>query len=318
MVPMVPAVRALGERGTACDDRGMTFGVVLGGGGARGLAHIGVLRALSDAGIHPDVVVGVSMGAIIGATYAAREDWLDALMSLDRSSLPGHDNLVEAEGLELVRAVVRSAVRMAPKVVNFGRAGGFEEWGREHLAELLGGTPTFEDLRVDFAAVSTDLTDPEREVHERGAVANDLTSSGRAVHARGDVATAVVCSAALPLLTSPIETPDGRFLDGGFADPAPIDVARAMGADTVLMVHVGTTPTGVSEGDGPLMGMVRGLEIGVQRFVQLRLKEADVVVSPDFGPGVSWLSFDRADRFAETGYRAMKAHLDDLRDLLAG
>ncbi len=305
----------------------MTFGIVLGGGGARGLAHIGVLRALSDAGITPDVVVGVSMGAIIGATYAAREDWLDALMSLDRSGLPGHENLVEAEGFDLVRAVVRSAVRMAPKVVSFGKSGGFEDWGRTHLKELLGGTPAFEDLRIPMATVATDLTDrtgdarkdtPTDDPAEPVTLNPDMTEGGRAVHARGDVATAVLCSAALPILTSPIETKDGRFLDGGFADPAPIDVARSMGADVVMMVHVGTTPTGVSEADGPLMGMVRGMEIGVQRFVQVRLREADIVVAPPFGPGVSWLSFDQADAMAEVGYRATKEKLDDLRDLLDG
>ncbi|MEO2106010.1 MAG: patatin-like phospholipase family protein, partial [Actinomycetota bacterium] len=66
-----------------------TLGIVLGGGGARGLAHIGVLRALADVDVHPDVLVGVSMGAGGGATYAARPDWLSALQSLVRSALPG-------------------------------------------------------------------------------------------------------------------------------------------------------------------------------------------------------------------------------------
>lgn len=273
-----------------------TLGVVLGGGGARGLAHIGVLRALADVDLHPDVIVGVSMGAVVGATYAARQDWVQALRDVDRSALPGHDNLVDLEGFDLVRAVVRSAVRMAPKVVNMGQAG-FEEYGRATMTHLLDGDPTFEDLRVPFAAVATDLA--------RGR---------RAVLSDGDVATAVVASSALPVMTRPIETPDGRYLDGGFADPAPVDVARTMGADVVIMVHVGSPPRVEADAEGPLMGVIRGMEIGIQGFVETRLAQADVLVRPDFAPGVSWLSFDRADDLADLGYRSMTAHLPDVLD----
>ncbi|WP_341253164.1 patatin-like phospholipase family protein [Euzebya pacifica] len=279
-----------------------TLGIVLGGGGARGLAHIGVLRALADVDVHPDVLVGVSMGAVVGATYAARPDWLSALQSLDRSALPGHENLVDAEGFDLLRAVVRSAVRMAPKVVSFG-VNGYEDFGRRTMAELLGGTPDFADLRMPFAAVAT-----------------DLAGGRRAVLDAGDVTNAVMASAALPVLTRPLELEQGRYLDGGFADPAPVDVARAMGADVVLMVHVGSAPVGLGEAtvDGALKGVLRGLEIGVAEFVQSRLIQADVVVAPPFGAGVSWLSFDRADDLAQLGYDAMRGQLDAVLELLDG
>lgn len=279
---------------------GPAFGVVLGGGGARGLAHIGVLQALDEAGLHPDVVVGVSMGAVIGATYAAREDWLAALEGLDRSPLPGHENLAEPQGLELLRAVVRSAVRIAPKVVSFGRSG-FEEFGRRTMAELLGGGRDFGDLRTRLATVAT-----------------DVGLGRRAVIDSGDVAMAVIASAALPLLTRPIDAGDSRYLDGGFADPAPIDVARLLGADVVLMVHVASAPTPVpGDAEGPLSGAVRALEIGLAHFVETRLGMADVVVAPQFNPGISWLSFDRAEDVAVLGHEAMTAELPVLRRLLA-
>lgn len=273
-----------------------SLGVVLGGGGARGLAHIGVLSTLDQAGLRPDVLVGVSMGAVIGATYAAREDWLAALDSMDTSDLPGHPGLGDAEGFELVREVVRTAVRMAPKVVSFGRTG-YLEFGRQAMAHLLGGTPTFEALRLPFAAVAT-----------------DLTAGRRAVLDTGDVAGAVIASAALPVLTRPVEHEGSRFLDGGFADPAPIDVARSMGADVVLMVHVGTPMSDPSgELDGPIGGVLRGVEIGAQRFVEVRLREADVVVAPTFGAGTSWLSFDRAADLVRVGATSTARVVEDVR-----
>lgn len=277
----------------------ISLGIVLGGGGARGLAHVGVLRALAEADIHPDLVVGVSMGAVIGATYAAREDWLEALYAVDRTPLPGHENLTDVEGLDLVRALFRSAVKIAPKVVNFGKAG-YAEFGREIMDELLGGHLAFDQLRLPFAAVAT-----------------DIAQGRRAVLDSGDVADAVIASAALPVLTSPIVSGDSRFLDGGFADPAPIDVARDMGAEHVVVIHVGSPPTPTpSEAEGPLLGMVKGLEVGVSRFVETRLGQADVVVTPDFDPSMTWLSFDRAEELTVIGHKAMAEKIDDLRAAL--
>lgn len=276
-----------------------TLGLVLGGGGARGLAHIGVLHALAEADLHPDVIVGVSMGAVIGATYAARPDWLRALDELDRTPLPGHENLVAAEGLEFVRAVVRSAVRIAPKLLTFGRSGGFAEFGGQIMHELLDGEPTFADLRIPFATIATDVH------HGR-----------RAVLAEGDVTQAVIASAALPIMTSPIDADGGRYLEGGFADPAPIDVARTLGADVVLMVHVGSVMGGQSDTSSPVMATLRGFEIGLQHFVEVRLGEADLVVAPQFRDGISWLSFDHAEELVDCGRDAMGEALPALKALL--
>jgi NTE family protein len=275
------------------------LGVVLGGGGARGLAHIGVLQALAERGIQPDVVVGVSMGAFIGATYAARDDWVHALDSVDRSTLPGHADLATPEGFEFLRAVLSSAVRMVPKVVSFGRNGGFEEFGRQIMKQVLDGEKTFADLRIPYAAIAT-----------------DVINGTRAVLTEGDVATAVIASAALPIVTRAIDTPEGRYLDGGFADPAPIDVARDLGADVVAMIYVGTPMGGTSDTDGVVMGVLRGFEIGLQRFVEVRLHDADIVIAPTFAEGVSWMSFDRAEELAACGYKAMHERMDDLLALL--
>ena len=290
---------ATGDGTRPTGDPRPSVGVVLGGGGARGLAHVGVLQSLEAAGITPSAIVGVSMGSIVGAAYASRPDWLQALSSIDTDALPGHEDLSDSEGFERLRNLVRSAVKLAPKALSFTLSGGFEEYGRATLGEILGET-AFEDLRIPFAAVAANLTTGTREVFTEG-----------------DLIGAVLASSALPVLTSPVDVGGNRYLDGGFVDPAPIDVCRQLGAERVIMVNVGTPLSGEAEVDGPLTGILRAFEIGAQRFVEVRTGEADLLVAPAFPPGVSWLSFDRAEDLVRTGRDAMDAAIDDVHALLA-
>jgi NTE family protein len=167
------------------------------------------------------------------------------------------------------------------------------------MGELLGGPLTFADLRLPFAAVAT-----------------DVRRARRAVLAEGDVADAVMASAALPIVTRPVDIPAGRFLDGGFADPAPVDVARSLGADVVAVIHVGTAMGGQSDTDNPVLATLRGFEIGLQHFVEVRLAQADLVVAPRFREGISWLSFDHAEELVAAGHDAMTEQLPALKDLL--
>lgn len=275
------------------------LGLVLGGGGARGLAHLGVLDVLQRAGLTPHCIVGVSMGAVVGATFAARDDWRQAFLDVDRERLPSHLDLREAEGLDLLRNMVRSAMRLAPSVWNLRRVG-FEEIGRATLKDLLGAAETFADLRLPFAAVAT-----------------DIAAGQRVVFRSGDLVSAVVASSALPVLTRPISLDGQLLLDGGFADPCPVDVARDMGAEVVAAVHVGRPELpGGGEPEGQLAAVIRAVEVGLQRFVSLRLAAADLVVRPSFPDGTNWLNFEHAEDLARAGAVATRGTLDDLRRLV--
>jgi len=180
------------------------IGFVLGAGSARGWAHIGVLRALSEAGIKPDLIAGCSVGALVGAAFAAgRLDQLEAW----------------ALALDWKRML---------KLMDFGLRGGLikgkrvREVFREQFVER-----EFSELQVPFAAVATDLL------------------SGQEIWLReGRVSTAIGASIAVPGLFQPVPY-EGRYLvDGSVVNPIPVSLCRAMGADIVLAVDLGSDLVG--------------------------------------------------------------------------
>src|SRR5262245_44181723 len=180
------------------------IGFALGAGSARGWAHIGVLRALTEAGIKPDLIAGCSVGAFVGAAFAAgRLDQLEAwALALDRKSM----------------------FRLA----DFGLRGGLikgerlTEVFREQFVER-----EFSDLPIPVAAVATDL------------------HTGQEIWLReGRVSAAVGASIAVPGLFRPVPY-DGRYLvDGSVVNPIPVSLCRAMGADIVLAVDLGSDLVG--------------------------------------------------------------------------
>ena len=178
---------------------GPRIGLALGGGAARGWAHIGVIRALREAGIQPDVVAGTSVGAIAGAMLCS--DRLDAF---------------ERWVVELTRRDVVGYMDFA-----LGN-GGFIQ-GRRLLTHFHN---TFGDLR--FEALATPL----------GVVATDLYSGQERWLQQGDVATAVRASMALPGVFTPIQVHGEWLVDGGLVNPVPISLCHAMGADRVIAVNL--------------------------------------------------------------------------------
>lgn len=178
---------------------GPIIGMALGSGSARGWAHIGVLRALREAGIVPHVIAGTSAGALVGAAYAA--GWIDEL---------------EKWVCELDAGDVRSWFD-----VSLG-AGGLLQ-GRRLISFFKQsiGTQNIEDLLMPFGAVATDM------------------SSGKEVWMRsGDLMNAVRASISLPGLFTPVEYEGRWLLDGGLVNPIPVSLCRAMGADYVIGVNL--------------------------------------------------------------------------------
>ncbi|NMC02083.1 MAG: patatin-like phospholipase family protein [Chloroflexi bacterium] len=177
------------------------IGVALSGGGARGLAHIGVLKVLEQAGVPIDCLAGTSMGGFIAAAYAAG-------MSPEA---------MEQEALRITRP--RNLMALADPILP--RGGLLEgEKVREYLSELLGDR-TFDQLRLPLTLVAVDL------------------NSGEPVHLNeGRVADAVRATIALPGLFMPVERGEYLLVDGGLLDNLPADVVRRMGADRVIAVDV--------------------------------------------------------------------------------
>lgn len=178
------------------------FGVALGGGAARGWAHIGVLRALEEIGIKPDIVVGTSIGALVGGAYAA--GYLDDLE-------------------EWVRKLKwQDILGMLDLRLSGGLIGGEKVIGR--LAEGMAGIE-IDALDIPFGAVATDM-DTGREVWLR----------------EGYVLDAIRASIALPGLFSPVFREDRWLVDGGLVNPNPVSLCRALGADVVIAVDLTRLP----------------------------------------------------------------------------
>jgi len=179
--------------------RAPRLGLALGSGSARGWAHIGVLQALTEEGVRPDVVCGSSIGALVGAAYAAGElerfaDWVQGL-----------------------------GMRDVLGFMDFNLAGG-----------MLKGEKLIAFWRRNFADF-----DIEQSPMAFGAVATDLHSGAEVWLREGSIADAVRASIALPGLFTPVSRPDGRLLvDGGLVNPVPASLARAMGADIVIAVDL--------------------------------------------------------------------------------
>jgi len=174
------------------------IGLALGGGSARGWAHIGVIRALADAGIEPDIVCGTSIGALVGAAYVDGD--LDQLESWVRS-------------LRLQTVV---------SFLDFSLGSG-----------LIKGDKLIEFFRSHF--VDRDIRELARPF---GAVATDLQRGREVWLREGRVSDAVHASIALPGLFTPVQRDGSWLVDGGLVNPVPVSLCRAMGADLVIAVDL--------------------------------------------------------------------------------
>lgn len=269
------------------------IGLALGGGGVRGLAHVGVLQVLAGAGVPIDSIAGVSMGAIVATAYALTDRFPDNLLSLvrgfdvgafkalPRGSQPGGVWTSVRRLLDVERFMFNNVFSWGVVAEDKGAA----------LAVALAGERRLEEARVPL-----------------GVVACDLRSGEPVVFRTGSAALALQASAALPGFFRPVEH-EGRLLaDGGYVGVVPTWVAREMGADVVIAVDADPMHVVKDIQDG-LHAMLRALDVTSQRYKEALLQEADIVIRPDFGGPVETLDFSRIDECVEAGARAARAAL---------
>jgi NTE family protein len=243
--------------------------LVLSGGGAKGIAHIGVLRVLDSLGIRPDLVVGTSMGAVVGALYASGYSGR-ALDSLARVA-PLADLLRTYQPL-----APRSLGVLQPLVL-------WEQGSRGFALQTAAVVEAEANALVNAALLRGNL-------HARGdfdsldipfrAVATDLAHREPVILKSGDLAQAVRASAAVPLLFAP-EALSGRFLtDGGLSANIPVAVARAEGAERVIVVDATEHPSDSVAGYSPLLVADRMVQFLFQQ-PPAPLRPGDLLVRPD-------------------------------------
>ena len=228
-VPQAPAPRKVPK-----------LGLALGGGAARGFAHIGVIQVLEENGIKPDMVVGTSAGSVVAAFYAsgktgAQLQWLAD--SMDESQLT--DWTVPFMSRGMLRG---------------------EALGRYVNSQLNGAK--IEDLKMPL-----------------GIVATDLQTGDGILFRRGDIATAVRASSAVPSVFEPVRIGNKDYVDGGLVSPVPVLYARQMGADIVIAVDISSRPEDAKTTD-MLKVLLQTFSIMGKSISQLEMAQAEVVVRP--------------------------------------
>ncbi|TYQ20212.1 UNVERIFIED_ORG: NTE family protein [Zoogloea ramigera] len=205
--------------------------LVLSGGGARGGAHLGVLKALEQQRIPIDIIVGTSAGAIVGAAYASGMPLADIEREMQTLSTANLFHDVDRRDLSVTRKADNSGSYVGPEIgigpqglaLPKGAVSGVALEAVLRRLTARQSTTNFDHLPIPFRAIATDVSDGQM-----------------VVLASGNLAQAIRASMAIPAVINPVEI-DGRLLvDGGVARNLPVDVARALGADVVIAVNIGT------------------------------------------------------------------------------
>jgi NTE family protein len=239
------------------------------------------------------------MGAIVAATYALREDWYEALLSVDLSASPDakHGWPSPGHGPTGLRRAWNYAQTTWSLVTGWGAPDEVIEASRIALHGLL-GSQRFEDARVPVKVCAT-----------------DLRSGSRVVLGGGPAAPAVYASSALAGVFRPLEDGVRLLMDGVYADNAPVDVAQAMGAPVVLAVDPSQGAGAESITNG-LQAVMRAMEVCHLMHAHARLATADLVLRPAFGRPVEVLDFDARRECVAAGVRAVRADLDSILRVL--
>jgi NTE family protein len=215
--------------------------VVLGGGGSKGFAHIGVLKVLEAQKIPLNMVVGTSAGSLVGSLYASGKSAFELqgiALKMDSDNVIDYDWKIWSGGLII-----------GDKLENFINAN-------------VNNTP-IEKLKIPFYAVATDIATGEE-----------------IVFARGNTGMAVRASCSVPAVFQPYKIGKTTYVDGGVVSPVAVDVARRNGADIVIAVDISgglnrTVP------DGMIASVKKSVDIMYARIAEYQIKNADVVIRPD-------------------------------------
>ncbi len=290
--------------------RGLKFGLALGGGSARGLAHVGVIQVLEAYNIPIDIIAGTSIGSVVGSLYAAGasiDQLEEAALSMKKSktfflmdlALP-HSGLISGKRIE------------------------------EMLNDLALEDKTFDDLKIPFAAVAT-----------------DVESGVEVILNQGKVIDAVRASISIPGIFTPVKYQDYYLVDGGVVNPVPVNVVQRMGADIIFAVSLAklkpyTTPLIISkETDNPeevekssilqqkieqvkstfespniFEVIVQSIDIMQAKITGQCLEGADVVIVPFGIKDINLLDFDKAESVIKGGIMAALLKMPEIKEAI--
>ena len=251
-------------------------GLALGGGAARGLAHIGVLEVLVKEGIPIDLIAGTSMGAIIGGMYARTKD------------VKPMRPLAIAFGMRKMRffsdfTIPKTGIIKGKRI-------------EEELRKVIGSHTEFKDLQIPLSCVAVDIDNGEEVVITEGKVWE-----------------AVRASSSIPVIFAVKEWHGRNLVDGGLMNPVPTQTVKDMGADFVISVNV-LPYKAISDKREPSIFsiMMKAFYILDAKFIEDSLAHADAVIEPDV-VHISFTDFQRADECIEAGAAAARRIVPEIK-----
>jgi len=263
-------------------DKKPKIGIALGGGGARGFAHIGALKVLVENGIKPDFIVGVSMGALMGACYAM--------------GVPLADLEAEATGFNRRKAASKLLDLANPKV-SLLKGAKIDKYIKKLIGEAV-----FSDTKIPVHVIAT-----------------DLATGDEVVLSRGSLVEAIKASISVPGIFPPVKIGDRYLIDGGVTNPTPIDVVERLGADIVLGVDL-IMKRNVNL-DKPSMAatLMQSYEIIRTQAVRFNLNKVNgkaVLIKPKVNGTIDSFKFYDIDKFIRAGEEAAKEVLPEIKERL--
>src|SRR5271166_6120407 len=274
------------------------IGLVLQGGGALGLAHVGVITWLEEHHIPVDYVAGTSMGGLVGGVYATGHNAVE--MRHIVSGIPWDEVLTPRTPFQDLSFRRKEDARDYPNSLEFGIRKGIQFPGGlnsgqqvtlilDKIAAPYSEMKSFNDLPTPFACVASDLVSGKQKVFRSGSLGLALRST-----------------MSLPGIFTPVRTNDAIYADGGLLNNIPVDVAKEMGADLTLAIHLAEAPVppNASLSSFSVLGDSIGVMINANELHNI--ETADILVSV---PVQKWgaLSFDDADAIIKAGYDAAAA-----------
>ena len=278
----------------------MKIGLALGGGGARGAAHIGVLQVLHDRGLRFDHIAGSSAGSTIGAMYAATQDpyWIEKhfyqFMDSDVFRALGTDRMSDDHDPDSVFSQFASSIRDQVVIIMArNRKSIIRREKLERCIEFLLPVPTFEELSIPLEVVSADL------------------QTGRPViYNSGDLIEAVTQSSSIPGFVPPSQKDDQLLVDGGILAPTPVNHLRRH-VDFAVACDISKRITEPLQKMDIISISMRSEQVTTLALNQQILAQADYVIRPEV-LGLHWARFDNFERMVQNGRETAGKICEDL------
>jgi NTE family protein len=274
------------------------IGLALGGGGARGLAHAGVIQFLETEGIPIDIIAGTSVGSVIGAFYSLYKDGRKLKITAEElakkmnqyhkhldfnqfQTEKGKKNLPWGRLTEFIKKGYFLHTELRKTCLNDGTI-------MENLFKDVFGEYKFQETKIPFSAVAA-----------------DLISGKEVIFREGSLTKAIMASCAIPGIFPPVQYHNQLLVDGGIIDNVPIEAVRKMGADFIISSNITRKLKRKRNFKNAIDILVRSEEITSKQLRRIQLEISDFVISPEIHQ-IDWWNFSKPEQCIKLGEEAAK------------